>query len=257
MKPIWRTKHPTAEKAIQRLGLIFEKGRLSGYDCDRFEIDAAKSMLGHVEHTTVPIEAVPWQDIPELFAWLEGKGASASCLQFMILTLVRVHGCRAARFEEFDGDLWTLPADRMKGQKGKVKDFRVPLSPAARAIIERRRALGGEWVFSGVQGKPLSDSAMSKFMRENGIPGKPHGFRTSFRTWVQDNDTASYEVAETILAHTIGGKTERAYARSDLLERRRKTMEDWARFVTGEVEPAADEGLQPALEDKLARTEEE
>ena len=73
----------------------------------------------------------------------------------------------------------------------------------------------------------------SKFLRDNGIEGKPHGFRASFRTWVQDNDTASWDVAETVLGHSIGGKTERAYARSDLLERRRPVMQAWAEYVAG------------------------
>lgn len=70
-------------------------------------------------------------------------------------------------------------------------------------------------------------------MKENECTGRPHGFRTSFRTWVQDTEATSYEVAETILAHTIDAKVQRAYARSDLLERRRPVMEAWAQHVTG------------------------
>lgn len=232
LKPIWHSMPTTAEKAIQRLGKIFHDGRLRGYECDRFTIDAAKSMLGHVAHRTQPIEATPWQYIPKLYAWLDGRGTSASCLQFMILTLVRAGGCRGARFEEFDGDIWTVPADRMKGRLGEVADFRVPLSPEALEIINRRRELGSEWVFPGYGGSPLTDASLSKYMRDNGLVGKPHGFRTSFRTWVQDNDAVPYEVAETILAHKIGGKTERSYARSDLLERRQAALAKWARFVT-------------------------
>ncbi len=236
LKPIWHSKHPTAEKAIQRLRLIFREGHLRGHDCDPLTIDKAQSLLGHVQHKTTSIEATPWQDIPQLYAWLEGKGTSASCLQFMILTLVRATGCRGARFEEFNGDVWTVPADRMKGREGRVDAFRVPLSAQALAIIDRRRELGSEWVFPGYLGTPVTLDALSKFMRDNKIVGKPHGFRTSFRTWVQDNDAAPFDVAETILAHKIGGKTERAYARSDLLERRRDTMMKWSRYVTGQSE---------------------
>ncbi|MCV2864836.1 tyrosine-type recombinase/integrase [Albidovulum sediminicola] len=234
LKPIWESQHPTAEKAIQRLGKIFQDGRLRGYECDKFTIDAAQSMLGHAQHKTTSIEATPWEYIPELYAWLEGRGASASCLQFMILTLVRAGGCRQARFDEFTADIWTVPAEKMKGRLEEVMDFRVPLSPPALEIIKRRRELGGEWVFPGYRGTPLTDASLSKFLRDNGHEGKPHGFRTSFRTWVQDNDAAPYDVAETILSHKIGGKTERAYARSDLLDRRRPVMLKWARFVLGD-----------------------
>ena len=233
--PIWRSKAPTAEKAIQRLRIVFRHGQLRDLDCDPATVDAAQQLLGHTSHKTTPTPATDWQDIPDLYGWLEGRGSSASCLQFMLLTLVRVTGCREARFEEFSGDLWTVPAERMKGQEGKVRDFRVPLSPQAQAIVDRRRALEGEWLFTGHKGRPLCDSSMSKFLRDNGVEGKPHGFRTSFRTWVQDNETASWEVAETILAHSIGDKTERAYARSDLLDLRRSVMAKWADYVTGKT----------------------
>jgi hypothetical protein len=119
LAPIWRTKHPTAEKAIQRLRIVFRQGKLMGYDCDPFTVDAAQHMLGAVIHTPEPIAATHWQDIPDLFARLEGRGTTAACLRFMMLTLVRASGCRGARFDEIEGDVWTVPAERMKGQVGK------------------------------------------------------------------------------------------------------------------------------------------
>jgi integrase len=230
--PIWRTKHPTAEKAIQRLRIVFRQGKLMGFDCDPFTVDAAEHMLGPVIHTPEPIAATPWQEIPDLFESLRDRGATAACLRFMILTLVRGSGCRGARFDEIEDGIWTVPAERMKGQVGKVTDFRVPLSDAAIEIVETRRAFGGEYLFTAMRGKPVSDAGLSKFMKDMGEEGRPHGFRTSFRTWVQDHDI-SWEVAETILAHKIGGKVERSYARSDLLERRRPVMQAWADYVTG------------------------
>jgi integrase len=230
---IWRTKHPTAEKAIQRLRIVFRQGKLMGYDCDPFTVDAAQHMLGAVIHTPEPISATPWQDIPALFARLEHRGTTASCLRFMMLTLVRASGCRGARFDEIEGDVWTVPADRMKGQVGKVRDFRVPLSEAALEIVETRRALGGEYLFAGPRGRPVSDSAVSNYLKHMGEDGRPHGFRTSFRTWVQDTDACPWDVSETILAHVIGGRVERSYARSDMLDRRRPVMQAWADHVTG------------------------
>lgn len=119
----------------------------------------------------------------------------------------------------------------MKGQVGRVQDFRVPLTDAVREIVEARRKLGSEYLFAGPSGRPVTDAALSKFMKENREPGRPHGLRTSFRTWVQDTDATSWEVAETILAHVIGNKVERSYARSDLLDRRRVVMQAWADAV--------------------------
>jgi integrase len=233
LERIWKTKHPTATKAIQRLRIVFRQGKLMGFDCDPFTVDAAQHMLGAVIHTPEPIAATPWQDIPDLFARIEGRGTTAACLRFMMLTLVRASGCRGARFEEIEGDVWTVPAERMKGQVGRVRDFRVPLSDGALEIIEARRALGSDFLFAGPTGRPVSDSGLSKFMREIGEDGRPHGFRTSFRTWVQDTDAAPWDVSETILAHTIGGRVERSYARSDMLDRRRPVMQAWANHVLG------------------------
>jgi integrase len=121
----------------------------------------------------------------------------------------------------------------MKGQVGKVRDFRVPLSEAALEIVETRRALGGEYLFAGPRGRPVSDSAVSNYLKHMGEDGRPHGFRTSFRTWVQDTDACPWDVSETILAHVIGGRVERSYARSDMLDRRRPVMQAWADHVTG------------------------
>lgn len=232
---IWKTKHPTAEKAIQRLRKVFRTGELRGYDCDPRTIDVAQELLGHWHHKTNPTPATHWRDIPELYRWLEGKGVAASCLQFKILTVVRTHGCRAARFDEIDADIWTVPEDRVKGRVKTVQAFRVPLAPEAQAIIERRRLTGSEYLFPGYHGTPITDSTMSKFLRDHGVEGRPHGFRTSFRTWAQDNRIGDWEVLEKVLDHTVGNKTERAYARSDLLELRREIMELWARFVTGKT----------------------
>jgi integrase len=233
LAPIWRTKHPTAEKAIQRLRIVFRQGKLMGFDCDPFTVDAAEHMLGQVIHEPEPISATPWQDIPDLYARLAERGVVAQCLRFMILTLVRAGGCRGARFDEIEDGIWTVPADRMKGQVGRVRDFRVPLSTEALALVEEQRAWGGEYLFAGPREKPISDASLSKRMKDMDEEGRPHGFRTSFRTWVQDTDACPWDVSETILSHTIGGTVERSYARSDLLDRRRPVMEAWAKFVTG------------------------
>lgn len=235
LTPIWKAKPATAEKAIQRLGIIFRQAKLSGLDVDPFTIEAARHMLGEVNRKPTPTPATPWQDIPALFERLGAKPTSSHlCLQWMILTAVRSDGCRGARLSEIQEGVWTVPADRVKGREGKVDDFRVPLSPAAAEIAEQCRVFQSDGVmFPGHRGKPLSSTAIEKAMNELGEVGRPHGLRTSFRTWVQDTEAATFDVAETALGHIIGGKVERAYARSDLLEPRRALMEKWARFVTG------------------------
>lgn len=234
LSKIWRTKPPTAEKAIQRLGIIFKQARLMGLDVDPFTVEAAKHMLGEVRHKAKPIAATPWQEMPDLYPKLAGLGSSRLALRFLILTAVRGMGVRGARFDEIDGDLWTVPAERIKGREGRVDDFRVPLSAEAMKVVgEAREARRSDFLFPSYRDGSITDVAIAKVLNELGEPGRPHGFRTSFRTWVQDTEAASYDVAETALGHILGNKVERSYARSDLLDQRRILMQKWADFVTG------------------------
>jgi len=236
LAPIWRTKHPTAEKAWQRTRLILREGKLMGFGCDPFTADAAQRMLGSVAHKTQHIVATPWQDMPALYARLDSGSPSHECLRFMMLTLVRYMGCAGARASEIEGDVWTVPASRVKGQARRVRDFRVPLSDPAREIAQDGAEIWGDLLFPGRTGRPITSRAIEKALDAIGEAGRPHGFRASFRTWVQDTDACSYDVAETILGHTVGGRVERTYARSDLLERRRPVMDAWARHVTQEAQ---------------------
>ena len=233
LKPIWRSKHPTAEKAIQRLRIIFDEGRYMGLGVDPFTVDAARRMLGEVRHVTKHITATKWQDIPGLWQRLDPELASGLCLRWMILTMVRFDGCRAASVSEVDQDIWTVPQDRVKGRVGRVEDFRVPLPKQALQIVDQQRRLSKELMFVGHRGSSVTSRAVEVYLDRIGEKGRPHGLRTAFRTWVQDTDACSFEVAETILGHKIGTSVERSYARSDLLERRAVVMQSWADYVTG------------------------
>jgi integrase len=232
LKPIWKTMPPTAKKAFDRIGTVFKQARLMGIECDPFIVEASRHMLGVVIHKHKHIAATPWQEIPALYHRLDSHAGSSLCLRWMILTLVRSTGCRGARFDEIDGETWTVPAVRMKGSETGVSSFRVPLSDQALDIVRICGETSGEFLFpSNRGGKGLSDNAIHKILKRENEAGRPHGFRTSFRTWAQDTDQP-WDVAETILAHTIGGKVERSYARSDLLDRRRIVMDKWADYVT-------------------------
>lgn len=232
LAPIWRTKHPTAIKAYTRTKIVFAEAQAMGFECDPGTVDAAKRMLGEVRHQVEHIAATPWQEIPALWGKLDPSTASGLCLRWILMTLVRGDAARAARLSEIEGDIWTVPAHRIKGREGLVQDFRVPLSEPAMQIAEEARSAGHDLLFPGSRGTPITATAIEKYLTKVGETGRPHGFRTSFRTWAQDHDI-SYDVGETILGHSVGGRVERTYARSDLLDRRRVVMDAWAEFVTG------------------------
>jgi len=234
LKPIWRTKHPTAEKAVQRTMIIFEHAKLSGCDCDPFIVNMAQHMLGEVRHKVTPTPASDWRDIPRIYEALNLPTASHWALRFAILTAVRSAGVRGATFAEIDGDVWTVPAERMKGREGQVEDFRVPLSAEAMRVVDEARALArNDFLFPGERAGGISEVAFNKVFKKIDPNGTPHGLRSSFSTWVEETDAAAYDVRETALAHIFKRKVERAYARSDLLDRRRTSMEAWAAHATG------------------------
>lgn len=244
LKPIWKTKYPTAEKAVQRATIVLTQGQIHGYPVDPFVIKQAVARLGQNVHEVQHIPATAWQDIPNLYSRLPDSNAG-QCLRFMILTLVRLNGCAGARFDEVSGDLWTVPADRVKGTVGKAVPFRVPLSSVARDLVADAAHFSEDYLFPGQRGGPITSRALEKCLDALGETGRPHGFRSSFRDWVNDNDTASWEVAERILDHKVGNQVERSYARSDLLERRRPVMEAWASYVTGASSSAASSSEDP------------
>ena len=235
IKPIWKTKHETADKSLARTKIVFQQARLMGYDVDPFTVDAARHMLGHHDHQVQPIEATPWQDVPALFASLNKNVSSHLSLRWTILTVARGDGVRGARFDEIEDCVWTIPATRMKGLRGKARKFRVPLSQAAREIHETcKEQAWSDYLFPSIRTGGITVQAQVKILKKLGEAGRPHGFRTSFRMWVQDTNAASFDVAETALAHTIGNKVERSYARSDLLDQRQILMQKWSEFVTGQ-----------------------
>ena len=125
--------------------------------------------------------------------------------------------------------LWTIPAERMKMQR----PLRVPLCARAAQVLEVAHTLGdGEGlVFPTARGARIDDMALSKLLRDLGIGGVPHGFRSSFRDWAAKRTDHPREVVEAALAHVVPNKVEAAYARSDLLERRRPLMDDWAEYL--------------------------
>lgn len=242
LKPIWKTKHPTAEKAIQRTGVVFKHMRLAGVDCDPFHVEAAKQLLGDHVHETVNVPASTWQDIPRIHSEVQGEEPTKLAVQFAIFTVVRSDAVRYAKFSEIDLDerVWTVPKDRIKGRKGQVEDFRVPLSACAVDLIERSAKLAwNDFVFPG-RGKKggVTDVGVTKQLHKVDPSGSIHGLRTSFRTWVQNTDEDKWgAVAEACLGHVIGNKVTRSYARDDMLEPRRELMQMWCDYVTGKSDP--------------------
>jgi integrase len=173
--------------------------------------------------------ALPWADVPAFVAKLRHRdGVAAICLKFVILTACRTGEAIGARWDEIAGDVWTVPAVRMKTKR----PHRVPLSPRCLAILDELRQFGSPWVFpGGTPGRPLSNMAMLELVKSQRIT--VHGFRSSFRDWAAEATSFPGEVVEMCLAHTIASRVEAAYRRGDMLDRRREVMMAWERYCCG------------------------
>jgi integrase len=205
-----------------------------GLDVDLQATDKAKALLGKTRHVVKNIPSVPWDEVPAFYESLSEGTVTQLALRLLILTALRSKPIRFANLAHIDGEVWTVPAEYMKAQKGKANDFRVPLSTEALAVIETARPFARDgFLFPNVRRGVISDATMSRYMERLGMDARPHGFRSSFRTWCAEATEVPREVAEAAMAHGTGGKVELAYRRTDFLDQRRVLMERWADQVTG------------------------
>lgn len=236
LSPIWPEKHETARRLSQRIKTVLDVAKSKGFRSGENPVTAVKDakVLPRVNVKVKHHKAMAWQDMPVFWQNLAGRTAmSARALMFTCLTGGRTSEILGARWEEFDfiENIWTVPEERMKPDTV----HRVPLTPEMLAIIEPLKALQSQYVFEGQKRHhPLSNMAMLMLLRRIGVEGVTvHGFRSTFRDWASEVANAPRELAEMSLSHKVGSDVERAYARSDLLERRRVLMGQWSNYVSG------------------------
>jgi integrase len=235
LAPIWHTKADTARKAMNRLSIVFKHAAALGLDVDLQATEKAKALLGKSRHVAKNIPAMAWADVPGFYSSLDEPTLTHLALRLLILNPgVRSTPLRTLRLDQIEGDVWTVPAEAMKGRKGATVDYRVPLSPEAQRIIDlaRPHARNG-FLFPNTRGGVISDMTLSRHMERRGLEARPHGFRTSLRTWLAEATDAPHEVAEAMIAHMTDSAVVRAYRRTDYLEQRAKLADRWADHVTG------------------------
>ena len=235
LMPIWNTKRETARRVRQRIGAVMKWAIAEGHRNDNPAGEAIGAALpkngGHRLHQ----RALPHDRVASALETVRASQAyilTRLAFEFLVLTATRSGEVRGARWNEVDLEArtWTIPAARMKTMRG----HRVPLSARALEVLHDARlyADDSELVFPSVTGRALSDSTLSKLVRELGIQAVPHGFRSSFRQWAAERTNFAREVCEEALAHVNPNRVEAAYQRSDLFDRRRELMDQWARYVT-------------------------
>ena len=240
LTPIWHVKRQTARRIQQRIHAVMEWAIAmhyrSGNPCDRLG-----PVLGPQQDRVQHRQALPHREVAAALATVRAAGAApvvTLAFEFLVLTAARSGEVRLATWDEINTTdrIWTVPATRMKANR----EHRVPLSGRPLEILAATRTIGdgrSPLVFPTPRGKPLDAQRLVQLLRTHQIAAVPHGFRSSFRDWAAEETNHPREVIEAALAHVVQNKVEAAYARSDLFERRRHLMDDWAAYLTGERRP--------------------
>ena len=236
LAPLWNTKRETGRKAKRRLSASFKLAVAEGHRRDN-PIDQASAALPNRRGEQQRVRqqpALPYDQVADALATVAGTNAwlgTKLAFRFLVLTASRSGEVRGATWPEVDTDhaLWTIPRTRMKAGD----EHRVPLSDAALAVLAEAQEIADDsaLLFPSARGKPMSDVTLSKLLRENHVPAVPHGFRSSFRNWAAEQTSFPRAVMEAALAHRVADEVEAAYFRSDLLDKRRELMQQWARYL--------------------------
>ncbi len=240
LTPIWGVRMETARRVRQRIRTVLRWCMAHGYVEHNAAGEAIDGALPPMPRLKAHLRAMPYQEVSAALATVEASKAylaSKLCLRFLVLTAARSGEARSVTWSEIDMDAaeWRIPGHRMKASA----EHRVPLSGAALAVLEQARPLRNETdlIFPSPMkpAQPMSDMTLTKVLRATGLAERAtvHGFRTCFRTWASECTNAPHAVMELSLAHAVGSSVEQAYARSDLIEKRRVLMQAWADFVAG------------------------
>ena len=251
LKPVWTAKPEVARKLYPAIRRVFEYPRIRLRDehgiamRDNPALWADLKAMGFeppAQLTRGRHPSLPHERLPAFFADLRARDAvAARALEFLILTNVRTDAVLKARWEDFDlnQSLWTVPMANLKDRKYRREGFRVPLPPRAVEIVQQmEKVRTSDYVFPGqVPEQPLSNMALLTLLRRmnsvasekwvdpmDGRPITAHGFRATFRTWAEEVTGFPHAVVEEAMGHQVGNQVERAYRRTDVLERRRDLM---------------------------------
>ena len=232
LTPIWSAKRETAKRVRQRIGAVLKWAIAEGHRTDN-PVDAIGSSLPKNGIKRGHFTAVPFDRVSDALARVRASRAwwaTKAAFEFLVLTAARSGEIRGMVWSEVDLDaaVWAVPASRMK----TGRDHRVPLSDHAIGVLREAREYGDvDLVFPAQRGGMMSDMTISKLVKELGIEGTPHGMRSAFRDYAAEQTNIPREVCEEALAHVNPNRVESAYRRSDLFDKRRDLMRDWAEYL--------------------------
>lgn len=169
--------------------------------------------------------AIDFNDLPEFFLrFHKSRCAEKTKLALLVtmMTATRTNEIHSAEWRDVRGDLWTIPAHKMK----QSKDHVIPLPRQVQEIFDRLRGMTeGNLIFD-----TLNTNTMLHALYKMGYKGRltVHGFRSIFSTHANDSGLWSPDAIERALAHAPDNKVRSAYNRSLYLDERKRMLQWWA-----------------------------
>jgi integrase len=252
LRPIWRTKPEVARKLSPAIRRVFDRARVILRD--EHNITMNRNPAEWSDLKALGFEAprqlcrghhpsLPYNQMSAFMTDLRARDAiSAKALEFLILTNVRTDSVLKATWDQIDlsASLWTVPLASLKDREHRTEPFRIPLPPRAVDIVREMEKLRlSHYVFPSIGGGRLSNMALltllkrmnsgsRKWLGKDGRSITAHGFRATFRTWAEEVASVPHAVVEQAMGHQVGNRVERAYRRTDLIDKRRELMNAWA-----------------------------
>ena len=232
LEPIWVVRPETARRVRQRIRTVLRWCEAHDYCSGNAAGEALNGALPPKPRLQAHHRALPYREVSEALEGVDASDASLAaklCLRFPVLAAAWSGEARGATWDEIDQEAreWRIPAERMKGGV----QHRVPQSNQALAVLEQASSLcdDSRLAFPSLvkAGHPMSDMTLTKVLRTTGLAERAtvHGFRSTFRDWAAECTSAPHAVMELSLVHAVGSSVELAYARSDLITKRRELMD--------------------------------
>jgi integrase len=237
LSPIWLKKPETARRIRQRIKTVFDWAKAAGFRSGDNPVEGMSRVLPKQTNTQAHHAALPYAEIPTFIRGLRNTDASEEvrlAFEFLILTATRTNEVINATWDEIDlkEKTWTIAATRMKTKR----EHRIPLSKRCIEILRKIQKFSNDSLFvfsNSLTGKTFSNMVFLMLLRRMKLDITTHGFRSSFRDWASERTNIPRDVCESALAHSLRDKTEAAYKRTDLFDKRYELMELWAAFASG------------------------
>ena len=229
--PLWNDHYAVARKVKDRISRTCNYGVAMEYlGHNPVDGKALQTTLGKTSYETRHFKAPSADELPKIFQRLiTSDDVYELATAFMLTTLSRSLPLANMKISEVQGDVWACPSTK------NGNPYAIPFSQAALVILKKldiENRAPDEFVFIGKRADSLPENVLLASIKRysSDKSDTAHGVRATIRTWLEESHDFGEELLEVSMQHVVGTLTQRAYNRSDWLEKRRPIMEaisDW------------------------------